>query len=204
MKEYITSDPHYMHRNICGSEGFVETRKHFKDAEEMTEEMIVTHNRVVTDADVVYMLGDVGINVKPKDLYEIMCRLKGSFVMVKGNHCSSKFLNYLRKHNYKLPNGRDKFEIHEVGLILKRHKKVYYLTHYPLGLGEMRKNMRNLCGHIHEEVARDANVLNVGVDSPEVVLGQEFGAPILLEDAMRLVEEKWERWYEKVQRLQED
>ena len=58
MKQYVTSDWHFGHNNICGPEGFVSTRKHFANAEEMNETIIANHNAVVTAADRTYHLGD--------------------------------------------------------------------------------------------------------------------------------------------------
>ena len=198
--DYITSDQHFFHKNICGEEGFVSTRKHFKNVEEMNEYIISSYNSVVKPGDNVINLGDLCINTKPVELFNVLKRLNGTMEIVKGNHDSSRFLKYLEKHNYEY-NGKPKFTIIPMGKTVKREGVVYYLTHYPQGLGEYRKNIRNLCGHIHEEVARESNILNVGVDSPEISnLGIPFGTPVDLNVAMDLVTDKWESWKEKVNR----
>ena len=65
------------------------------------------------------------------------------------------------------------------------------MTHYPLLLGGKRKKLRSFCGHIHDECAPDNNILNVGIDSPELSQGHRFGEPLLLEQAIELVELKF-------------
>lgn len=204
MTDYITSDWHFGHKNMCGSEGFLPTRQHFKDTTEMDNYLINTINNVLSPKDTLYHLGDISLHRKPVEVFDILCKIKGQIVLIKGNHDSSRVLKYISKHNFLLPDGRPKFVIHDVGTIIKRNGVVYYLTHYPLGLGELRKNMRNICGHIHELSARESNVLNVGIDSPELPEGHTFGEPLLLDEAMSLVNIKWDTWYEGVKRLTND
>lgn len=191
MRQYITSDWHLFHRNIMGESGFVETRKHFDYVEEMNATIIKAINRVVTNDDEVYHLGDISMNAKPHKVFEVLTQIKGQLHLVKGNHDDSKVLNYLKKHNYLLPNGKDKFVIYEVGTIIKREGIQYYLTHYPLVIGAKRARMRSICGHIHENHAEDPNCLNVGIDSPELPKDHPFGEPLEITVAMALVNTKW-------------
>ena len=196
MKRYITSDWHFSHNNICGKDGFVTTRTHFKDVQEMNNTLINAINKVVTNDDELYHLGDICIGLNPSDTFDLLCKLRGQLHLFKGNHDNSRLFKYLNKHNYTMKNGKPKFVTYEVGTILKQNKKIYYLTHYPLGLGELRKNMRSICGHIHEQVASESNVINVGIDSPELPSSHPFGEPLKMETAMELVDTKWEKWYE--------
>lgn len=190
MKTYITSDLHFNHKNICGPEAFEDKRKQFKNVEEMNEYLIRVHNQRVTSNDEVIMLGDFALHGKSADIFELYKKLNGSFIIVKGNHDGSKVLNYLRKNNYKLADGRDKFTIHDVGFTRKQNGITYYFTHYPVQVGHFRNNLRSICGHIHSKYAPSPNMLNVGIDSPELPKGTKFGQPILLQDAYKLVEEK--------------
>lgn len=105
---------------------------------------------------------------------------------------STAQLKYIQSRNYLLLDGRPKFVIHEVGTRLKQDGKVYYLTHFPLGLGEGRRTLRSICGHIYEEAAQEANAINVGIDSPELPEGHPFGVPLEFSVAVELVEKKWE------------
>lgn len=201
MKEYVTSDWHFGHTNMCGSEGFLPSRQHFKDTDEMDNYLIKTINSVVTNDDTLYHLGDISLHRKPQDIFNILEQLRGQLVLTKGNHDNSRLFKYIARNNYTMGDGRPKFVLHEVGHIIKRNKHVYHLTHYPLGLGEYRRNMRSICGHIHENQAREANAINVGIDSPELPKGHKFGEPLLLDTAMELVDNKWEQWHSEVERL---
>ena len=198
MKEYIASDYHFYHNNICGEDAFVPLRKQFKDAQAMNETIIKNHNAVVTDDDIVYIAGDLGMNVRPRVLLETLKQLNGQLWLVLGNHDSmTKHFKFFGNNNYELPDGRMKFVLEPMGIRLKRNKKVYMITHYPLGLGEKRKKLRSFHGHIHDTASREANCLNICIDSPELPKGHPFGAPLPLEVAISLVEEKWEAWFEQ-------
>lgn len=201
MKEYITSDWQFGHENICGKNSFVTRRRHFASVAEMDQSIIEAINSVVTDEDKLYHLGDISLYNKPKETFEQLIKINGQLILYKGNHDHTKLLNYIKNKTYVLPNGQPKFIIYDVGSIIKRNGMVFYLTHYPMGLGEGRKGMRSLCGHIHEEKAYDANVLNIGIDSPELPTNHLFGVPLELEVAMTCVNQKWERWYKSIMRL---
>lgn len=192
--DYITSDIHFYHNNMCGPEGFIKGRRQFADAYEMNEYLVKAHNSVVTDKDRVYILGDISMNQNKDDVLEILSRLKGQLVIVKGNHDDESTLRYLEEHNYELPNGKPKFEIHRVGLIKKYNKKIYHLTHYPMLVGSGRGNLRSLHGHIHEAVSPSPNSLNVCIDSPELPLGTKFGVPVRFDEAAAQLEMKYEKY----------
>lgn len=201
MTIYITSDLHFGHRNICGEDAFCSTRKHFADTTEMNSYLIEAINSVVTNSDTLYHLGDFSMNMKPAEVLEIAMKIRGQIHFIKGNHDTNKQLSYLSGRNYLLGDKRPKFIFHEVGTIIKQNQKSYYLTHYPLGLGEHRNRLRSICGHIHEEIAREANVINVGIDSPELPKDHPFGVPITLDVAAELVEAKWLEWVEITETL---
>lgn len=184
MGTFITSDWHFYHKNICGEEGFeTKTRGHFKSVDEMNDEIIKNINQNTSPDDTIIHLGDVGLG-SPTKMFEVVSRIHCNIIFINGNHDNSKLAKKLVNNGY---------EVHDVGMRYKQDGKVYLLSHYPLGLGDKRVNIRNLCGHIHGEVAFGWNVLNVGVDSPEIEsLNLKFGQPIKIEDAIKLVEEKWE------------
>lgn len=188
MAIYITSDLHLFHTNAMGPDGFIKTRLHFKDVGEMNKTIINAINTAVKKEDVLIHCGDFGFE-KPKVLFQQLESINAhKIILIKGNHDSSKFFKYIEKHNEQ-----NRYELHEVGFIIKANKKAYHITHYPLGLGENRKVLRNLCGHIHEEDPRAANCLNIGIDSPSFP-NLPFGTPVLIEDAFNKVEEKWSSW----------
>ena len=190
MKTYITSDLHLMHKSICGPDAFVNVRKQFADEVEMTEYLIKTHNEVVRKGDITYNLGDLSLNTKPKVVFDLLSRMNGRFIIVKGNHDSVKVLKYLMNNNYELPSGGMKFEVHEVGLRIKRNGKSYHMTHYPLYIGHLRNNLRSIHGHIHQTGSAHANHFNICIDSPEIPVGHKYGAPLLLNDVIDILEAK--------------
>lgn len=191
MAYFITSDLHLNHKKICGPDGFVETRRHFKDVDEMNEYLIEIHNKYVGKNDVTYNLGDISMLSKnPKELIGMLNRMNGAIVIVKGNHDNRRFLKALMANNYRLPNGKDKFTVHEVGLTIKQKGVTYYLTHYPLDVGHMRNNLRSIHGHIHAYPSPLPNGINIGIDSPELPVGTEFGQPLLLNDVIKQLELK--------------
>lgn len=184
MKEYFISDTHFGHRNMCGENSIVPTRKRFKDTDEMDVYLVQNWNLQVNKTDTVYFLGDFSMNAKPQRIVDLLKALQGNIVFVKGNHDASKLKTLIAR----TPELNSRIEWHDLGLIIKREKKIIHLTHYPLIIGE-RGNRVNLHGHIHEYARVEPNLLNVGIDSPE--LGNHpFGAPISLEQALALLEAK--------------
>lgn len=197
MREFIISDYHFNHSKMVGDKTTIETRKQFKSVKEMNDTIIANHNAVVTDDDIVYIAGDLGMTVRPKELFDILSRMKGQLWLVQGSHDNMvKYLNYLEFNNYYLPNGRKKFVFKLMGFRFKRNALTYYVTHFPLGIGTTRDNMRNFHGHLHDAKSEEPNLFNVCVDSPELPEGMPFGAPLPLDVAMELLEHKWTSWLE--------
>lgn len=184
MAYYVTSDWHFDHSNICGQNSFEpETRGHFATIDHMNDTIINNINHNTKTDDVIYHFGDIGLG-RPNRLLELVNRIHCKIVFIRGNHDNSKLIKKLIQNGY---------EVHDVGYRHKQDGKIYLFTHYPLGIGDKRVNIRNLCGHIHGETSYGWNVLNIGIDSPEIKsLGLKFGQPVPLDDAIRLVDEKWE------------
>ena len=83
---FLCSDHHFFHSNILtfkrkdGSPLRV-----FDDVDHMNEYMVMQHNRVVQHKDKVYFLGDVTMAKNAKGL-EILRRMNGEKILIKGNH----------------------------------------------------------------------------------------------------------------------
>jgi calcineurin-like phosphoesterase family protein len=58
----------------------------FKDLIEMRETMIQRHNEIVNPNDTVYHLGDFNFNHDPEKVQEIIRRLNGNNIFIKGSH----------------------------------------------------------------------------------------------------------------------
>lgn len=78
MKFYI-SDLHFGHKNILSYDN-----RPFFSVEEMNEKLIENWNKVVSDNDEVYILGDIFWKNDKAD--EILKRLKGKKYLILGNH----------------------------------------------------------------------------------------------------------------------
>jgi calcineurin-like phosphoesterase family protein len=83
MNIFFTADLHFGHKNICQ----YTNRNKFTTQEDHTEWLIDLHNSRVQDADTVYILGDVSF-YKEKTTIEILSKLNGRLIVVRGNHDS--------------------------------------------------------------------------------------------------------------------
>lgn len=191
MAKFITADPHFGHENVIKFCPL--TRGQFRDAEEMNESIIKQWNEVVSDRDVVYLLGDISMKMKKEDVWHLLSRLRGRLVIVRGNHDPTNLISYLKANNYRYGKGQ-KFELHDVGLMVVENGKEYYLTHYPIDLGHRPVRRRNLHGHLHQNETRHPACLNIGMDSTEIgVSAETFGRPLAWELAKKKAEIKWSR-----------
>lgn len=105
----------------------------FKDVNHMNEHMVKQHNSVVRPNDKVYFLGDVTISKRATDL-EILARLNGEKVLIRGNHdlCTARqYLEY-----FKDVRGVHQFD----GMIL---------SHIPVHAESLSRWRVNVHGHLH-------------------------------------------------------
>ncbi|MDB1679839.1 MULTISPECIES: metallophosphoesterase family protein [Enterococcus] len=190
MAIYLTSDLHLFHKNIFGEDGFVTTRSHFKTVAEMNDFLIKQWNKQVSGEDVIYHLGDLAMDYSSEhEVFTLLKKLKGQIVLIRGNHDKQNLIDYLAEHNYSYRQ-QPKF-IFADGLEFKYHKRTIHLTHYPMLLDSPKQF--GFYGHIHQKMLPIGNILNVGIDSPELgehSLPEKFGRPIKLDTAIQLVEEK--------------
>lgn len=129
MKHFVISDLHLGHSNIIKL-----CKRPFKDAEEMDNEIIKRWNSVVSNNDVVYLVGD--FSFRSKNVEKYLDKLNGKIILVKGNH--DKYI----KHS-KIIKVCDYLEINIDGVS-------YVLSHYPMVAwnGQFRNSV-HLYGHVH-------------------------------------------------------
>lgn len=186
MSIFITSDSHFWHKNILDF-----TNRPFDTVEEMNEGLIASWNNVVTNEDTVYHLGDFSFGGYERTK-EILEQLNGKIILHKGNHDRSKIIKKLLKDGLFE-------EIHEIGQYIKAQKQQMWLTHYPMEIG-LRPRKWSISGHIHEDLNREMNQINVGVDSPHyIVTSRPFGEPIPMDElvehlceATPIIEDMWQ------------
>ncbi len=160
----------------------------------MNQTIMDNWNRIVSENDTVYHLGDIAFLRSSKaeyaKMFTILQQLHGHLVLIKGNHDTRAFFKYLSKNNYLLSDQLPKFVFHDVGCILKFDHFQFFLTHYPLMLG-ISKNSINLHGHVHHYSVNSAANINVGgVDSPELaylIAKRPFGTPISSNEIVTMV-----------------
>jgi len=127
---FFCSDHHFGHANILtfkredGS-----PLRDFVDIDHMNEIIVQRHNLVVRPNDKVYFLGDVVMSKKASAL-EILGRMNGEKVLIKGNH-----------EYFKDIRGSHQFS----GLIM---------THIPIHPESLARWGLNIHGHLHYNVVK--------------------------------------------------
>lgn len=136
---FFCSDHHFHHKNILtfkredGS-----ALREFRDVDHMNETIVQRHNERVRPNDKVYFLGDVTMARNARGL-EILGRLNGEKVLIKGNHdlCAAhQYLEY-----FKDIRGSHQFD----GLIM---------THIPIHSESLARWGLNVHGHLHYQVVK--------------------------------------------------
>lgn len=132
MKYYVISDTHFGHENIIRY-----CNRPFSSVEEMDKTLIKNWNQTVSNKDIVLHLGDVGL-CKKDYLAEIISKLNGKKILIKGNH-----------DNFNDQFYRDAgFSYVSQYPIL--YKEFYLLSHEPVIM--MQNDCRFNCyGHVHND-----------------------------------------------------
>jgi calcineurin-like phosphoesterase family protein len=180
---FLTSDTHFGHAGVCRftrSDGVTKLRP-WDNPEEMDEFMVKAWNERVRPNDKVYHLGDVVINRRALD---IMSRLNGDKVLIRGNHDIFKLEDYTKHfrdvRGYHVMNGM-------------------ILSHIPVHEESLGRFGVNIHGHLHaNRVMRRASsmmeFMQWGVREridPRyhcVCVEQTDFAPILFEDVIKRIE----------------
>jgi len=141
MNIYIISDTHFFHYNIIGYCG-----RPFKSEKEMNTTMIKRWNSTVKEEDLVIHVGDVILSNKTKYFAELIQKLNGRKILVRGNH-DRKSIHWYLTHGFDFVC--DKFTI---GHIIFTHRPIkkqdFLLMPYKL----------NIHGHIHEKETFDKDI----------------------------------------------
>jgi len=143
MRYFFTSDQHFFHKNIIKY-----ANRPFGSVKEMHEIIIKNHNNTVCKNDTVIHCGDFSFGNKEKTYREIISRLNGKNIFLKGDH--DKWLGntgswmWIKKIN-KQP-------------IVACHyaMKTWYLSHY---------NSWQIFGHSHGRLNLMGKQWDIGVDA---------------------------------------
>lgn len=114
---WFGSDYHFGHDNVID---FCD--RPFKDKEEMKEAMIANHNKVVSPEDLVIYVGDMFFYHSMAEMKEVMDRMNGRKILVKGNHD--------RKARDMMRSG---FELCVDEMVMTIAGEKVQISHYPFG-----------------------------------------------------------------------
>ena len=142
---FFISDMHFGHANMCNFLNYDGTRlRPFNSFEEADEAMITNWNDLVSENDVVYVLGDVAYATRKEYADSILVRLKGQKKLIAGNHDLWSTQWYLR--HFKYVRGCC-------------HLDNFYLSHTPIHPSSKGRFKLNIHGHIHgQQVTRPSEV----------------------------------------------
>lgn len=178
---WVTSDWHFNH-----NKPFIYQARGFDTIIDMNNFIIEKHNKLVSNDDVVYVLGDclLGDN---KTGIECLKQLNGYLHIIRGNHCSEERIKLYQW----LPNVVEANN----SLYLRYDGYKFYLTHYPTittraDTGKpLKKCLVNLCGHSHTKDPFEdwgiGMIYHCEVDAHDC-------APVRIEDIIRDLKQKME------------
>ena len=166
MSNFYISDTHFGHFNIIKH-----CNRPFKTVEQMDNTIIQNWNKVVSDKDTVYILGDLAFSKRTKEPAEYLQQLKGRKIIIVGNHdydISKNRSKYLKNNLFA-----GIYDYLEISDSLGKEMKKVILSHYPMveWNGFFRGSI-HLYGHIHNNIQNNAykimknidNAYNVGAD----------------------------------------
>lgn len=141
-KIYLIADPHFNH-----DRDFIYKPRGFNSVEEMNEALIERWNKVVTEYDDVYVLGDFFLGTDEKFIKETIGKLNGFITLIRGNHDTDAKMHLYRNHGFVYDTADAKF--------LKYKKRTFFLSHYPTLTSDLQtepsKYVYNLFGHTHSQ-----------------------------------------------------
>lgn len=151
---FFTADLHLGHKRIINYQN-----RPFEDVREMNRTLISNYNAMVGNADTVYLLGDLCHHMTAEEANEVISRLKGKKILIRGNHD--------KKYDASLFEEITEFKTISVNGIY------IALMHYPmLSWPKSHHGSLQLHGHVHgrrkdNEANRDAGIrrYDVGVDA---------------------------------------
>lgn len=140
MNNWIISDTHCGHENIIKY-----CNRPYKNAAHMDEDLVQRWNNRVKPGDIVYHLGDVGMNKGDEYLPKIIARLNGKKILILGNHDKSA--------KRMMEFGFD-FACEAITMIPDGVQRTVYMVHrpqkfLPLGVDYV------LHGHIHNSTPEE-------------------------------------------------
>lgn len=151
-KTWVCADPHFGHEGMVRFTRDDSSKlRPFDTVQEMDEALVNNWNSVVSDADRVYLLGDVVIN---RRALSTLYRLKGRKVLVKGNHDIFRIEDYL-------PH----FDDIRAYVVQKFQDKRIIMSHVPIHPDSLWTDIGiNIHGHLHARKLDDPRYICVSME----------------------------------------
>lgn len=168
---YFAADHHFYHSNILNfikKDGVTKLRN-FESVDHMNAHMIAQHNSVVKPSDTVYFLGDFMLSSSADKLLEIVTRMNGRKILIKGNHDVQKLSTYASVFV-------DVRAVHGLcGIVM---------SHVPIHPASLTRWGTNVHGHLHDQDIYDPRYYCVSMERLDDY------RPISLEQLKVKIEEK--------------
>ncbi len=161
---YFTSDLHLGHQNalrLCN--------RPFQDVDEMNRTLIQNWNQFVKKNDFIYILGDLTMKLSLDEANQIISKLNGRKILVKGNH-DKKYDECLFEEvcDYKE---------------LKYQKKFLVLSHYPfLEWNHSFRGSIHLHGHQHNDRSYNLKMREEGIYRYDVGVDAHEYRPVSIDE----------------------
>ena len=188
-KVWFTSDHHFGHGNIIKY-----NERPYSNSSEMNEDLIEKWNDSVDIDDIVYHLGDFTLG--NRELATYYFRHLNGFVHILSNfwHHDKRWI-IEKRENYFTKNGFTLIIEHpivvlEIGdLGTDGYPLAITLCHYPIGEWERKHyGAWHLHGHSHSNYHAEGKILDVGVDSAYLLLGEY--RPFSLSEIIEIMDKK--------------
>ena len=185
VNRFVISDHHLGHTNSWEKFKLEDGSplRPFTSTEEMNETMIERHNAKVKQQDTVYFLGDVVIN---KKYLELVKRMNGSKILVRGNHDIFKDEEY-REVGFE--------QLHGVRVFVDK----FILSHIPLHPDCVTERFRvNVHGHLHANQVMSWQVIDEDiVYKPDprylcVCVEQTDYTPLHFDEVEERIQDRWD------------
>lgn len=154
-KLFFASDLHLHHANVIKHDG-----RPFKDVDEMNEELISNWNKVITNDDIVFYLGDISFANFHKTK-ESVDRLNGKIHFIMGNHDKYKIISRLNR--FESISGLLDIYVKDEDVNDKKigHYQHIVMCHYPIAAwNRQHHGSWHLFGHTHHNFYTRDNEVN--------------------------------------------
>lgn len=180
MKKWVTSDPHYGHKNIAGPtvSNWKSGYRDFESVEEMNKTLITTFNKYVQPEDILYILGDFvmgGYKNTPIFRSALKCQ---TIHLITGNHDGPLIEHY-----------QGYFTSVQPVLQMWHQGQSYFMSHYAHRVWEgSHKGYIHLYGHSHGTIMDHGKSMDVGVDVAYKMFGEY--RPFSIEEISKIMTKK--------------